>query len=230
MTGTCILDECLITAYIRHFGGYIFYYRKQTNVLKKYQLTFLVLSKGGVNVRSDYCDKQFFILVLAALTLENRLAVLVSLYTGLRIGDVLSLKTEQIRKQRFTVIESKTGKKRRIRLSDELLDDLLKISGKIYVFSNRCDYRKPRTRQAVYKDLKRACDLLRISKTVNISPHSARKIYAVELRYSDKVDLKRVQELLNHSSEAVTMIYAMADELTRRSHTEKQLSTVSLPC
>lgn len=181
-------------------------------------------------MRSDYCDKQFFILVLAALTLENRLAVLVSLYTGLRISDVLSLKTEQIRKQRFTVIESKTGKKRRIRLSDELLDDLLKISGKIYVFSNRCDYRKPRTRQAVYKDLKRACDLLRISKTVNISPHSARKIYAVELRYSDKVDLKRVQELLNHSSEAVTMIYAMADELTRRSHTEKQLATVSLPC
>lgn len=181
-------------------------------------------------MRTDYCEKQFFLIVLGALTLENRLAVLVSLYTGLRISDVLSLKTEQIKKQRFTVIESKTGKKRKIRLSNDLLDDLLKISGKIYVFSNRLDYRKPRTRQAVYKDLKRACDLFRISKTLTISPHTARKIYAVELRYDDKINLSRVQELLNHSSEAVTMIYAMADELTRKSHTEKQLATVSMPC
>lgn len=181
-------------------------------------------------MRTDYCDKQFFIIILGALTLENRLAVLVSLYTGLRINDVLSLKTEQIKKQRFTVIEEKTGKKRKIRLSDDLLDDLLKISGKIYVFSNRCDYRKHRTRQAVYKDLKRACELFRISKTLTITPHTARKIYAVELRYDDKIDLKKVQELMNHSSEAVTMIYAMADELTRKNHTKKQLETVTLPC
>lgn len=181
-------------------------------------------------MRADYCEKSFFIIILAALTIENRLAILVSLYTGLRINDVLSLKTEQIRKQRFTVVESKTGKKRKIRLSDDLLDDLLKIAGKIYVFSNRLDYRKHRTRQAVYKDLKRACELFRISKTLTITPHSARKIYAVELRYDDRIDLKRVQELLNHSSEAVTMIYAMADELTRKSHTEKQLQTVSPLC
>ena len=162
------------------------------------------------------------------MNVENRLAVLVSLYTGLRISDVLNLKTEQIRKQRFSVRELKTGKVRHIRLSNELLDDLLAISGKIYVFSNRLDYRKPRTRQAVYKDLKRACELLRISKTMKITPHTARKIYAVNLRYDDKMDLKKIQSLLNHSSEAVTMIYAMADELTRRSHTESQLKTAML--
>lgn len=179
-------------------------------------------------MKADYCEKNFFMIVLAALTLENRLAVLVSLYTGLRISDVLNLKTEQIRKQRFSVRELKTGKIRHIRLSNELLDDLLAISGKIYVFSNRLDYRKPRTRQAVYKDLKRACDLLRISKTLTISPHTARKIYAVNLRYDDKMDLKKIQGLLNHSSEAVTMIYAMADELTRKSHTESQLKTAKL--
>ena len=179
-------------------------------------------------MKADYCEKNFFMIVLLALTLENRLAVLVSLYTGLRISDVLNLKTEQIRKQRFSVRELKTGKVRHIRLSNELLDDLLAISGKIYVFSNRMDYRKPRTRQAVYKDLKRACELLRISKTMKITPHTARKIYAVNLRYDDKMDLKKIQGLLNHSSEAVTMIYAMADELTRRSHTESQLKTATL--
>lgn len=177
-------------------------------------------------MRTDYCEPKFFLVVLGALTVENRLAVLVSLYTGLRISDVLSLKTDDVRKQRFSVRESKTGKLRKIRLSNELTDDLLKIAGKIYVFSNRLDYRKPRTRQAVYKDLKRACELLRISKSLTISPHTARKIYAVKLRYDDKFDLNRIQELMNHSSEAVTMIYAMADELTRKSHTQAQLDTM----
>ena len=181
-------------------------------------------------MKSDYCEKRFFTLILMALTRENQLAILVSLYTGLRISDVLSLKTEDVRKQRFSVRESKTGKLKKIRLSNELTDDLLKIAGKIYVFSNRLDYRKPRTRQAVYKDLKRACEVFRISKTMTITPHSARKIYAVELRYSDRVDLKKIQSLLNHSSEAVTMIYAMADELTRKSHTEKQLKSATLLC
>ena len=44
----------------------------------------------------------------------------------------------------------------------------------------------------------------------NIGPHSARKVYAVELlaKYGDIV---RVRRALNHSSEAVTLIYALAD-------------------
>lgn len=177
--------------------------------------------------RSDYCDSNFFLVVLGALTRENRLAVLVSMHTGLRISDVLALRTEDIKKQRFSVVEQKTGKRRKIRLSDRLLDDLLRISGKIYVFENRCDYRKHRTRQAVYKDLKRASNLLRVSTTITISPHTARKIYAVEA-YKMKPNMKHIKELLNHDSEAVTMIYAMADQLTERSHTPKQMDTINL--
>lgn len=178
--------------------------------------------------RSDYVDEGFFKVVLGALTAENRLAVLTSMYTGLRIGDVLNLKTEQVRKQRFSVVEQKTGKTRKICLSTALMDDLLKVAGTIYVFPNRLDYRKPRTRQAVYKDIKRAGKLLRISTTVNVSPHSARKIYSVQA-YRTSGDLYRVQKLLNHSSEAVTILYAMADKLTERHHTQKQLESVKSP-
>ena len=177
--------------------------------------------------RSDYVDDHFFMTVLGALTRENRLAVLVSLYTGLRISDVLSLKTEQVRSQRFTVTETKTGKKRKIRLSDALTADLLRIAGSIYVFENRFDFKRHRTRQAVYKDLRRACKLLRVSETLTVSPHTARKIYAVKT-YRDKADIKKVQELLQHEKEAVTLVYAMADELTRRSHTPRQLESAKL--
>lgn len=178
-------------------------------------------------MRSDYIDPNYFLVILGALTRENRLAVLVSMYTGLRISDVLSLKTEQIRKQRFTVKEQKTGKAKKIRLSNELVEDLLKISGKIYVFSNRLDERKTRTRQAVYKDIQRACKLLRVSSSYVVSPHSARKIYAVNI-YRDRLDIRKVKSLLNHESEAVTMVYAMADQLTERGHTERQKLSVTL--
>lgn len=49
----------------------------------------------------------------------------------------------------------------------------------------------------------------------NIGPHSARKIFAVDL-YRRTGDLEAVRKALNHSDQAVTMLYAMADELTTR--------------
>lgn len=150
--------------------------------------------------------------------LENRLALIVSLTTGLRIDDVLSLRRKDIIKQRFTIHEMKTNKPRKVSLSKELQSDLLYICGRYYVFEHRTDPKKHRTRQAVYKDLKRACKLFRISECVNISPHSARKIYSVGI-YRTTAKIDTVKKLLNHSNEAVTMLYAMADKVTEE-HTK----------
>lgn len=164
-------------------------------------------------MRSGFMEINEFEHVLAALTPPNRLACEVSACTGLRIGDALNLRTGKLG-ERMTVRELKTGKTRRIRLPSELLDRLVAQAGKIYVFEGRENYRKPRTRQAVYKDLERAARLFRVRGT-HISPHSARKIYAVT-EYRRTGSLQRVKELLNHSDEAVTMLYAMADEMTER--------------
>ena len=168
--------------------------------------------------RADWVSPDVFGHILFALTHENKLAIITSMTTGLRISDVLSLRTCEL-KERFTITEQKTLKHRKVRLSPALLDELLKIAGKIYVFEHRTDPRKHRTRQAVYKDIKRACKLFRV--TLNVTTHTARKMYSVT-EYKRTCDIKRVQELLNHSSEAVTMIYALADELTEREATEKQ--------
>lgn len=169
---------------------------------------------GGDYIRADYIDPVNFEHILAALTPQNRLAIQVSLATGLRISDVLNLRTECLQRARTTVRELKTGKTRRIYLPAQLRDELMHIAGRYYVFEGRLDAKKPRTRQAVYKDLKRAQGILRI-KNSQISPHTARKIYAVEAlgKYGN---LAKVQELLNHQDEAVTMVYAMADVLTAR--------------
>lgn len=165
-------------------------------------------------VRADYVDRVEFGHLLAALMPPNRLALEVSLATGLRISDVLNMRTDQL-KERMTVRELKTGKTRRVRLPAELYARCLAQAGKVWVWEGRQDWRKHRTRQAVYKDLKRAAALFRLPRGLQISPHTARKVYAVT-QYQTGHSLQRVQQLLQHSNEAVTMIYAMADELTAR--------------
>lgn len=145
--------------------------------------------------------------VLAALTPANALVMRVALHTGLRVGDILALKTGQL-KQRFWVTESKTGKHRQIGLPEPLLSDLKKNAGPVWVFTGR-NGDTHRSRQAVWKDVKRAAKALRLPQ--NVGPHSARKVYAVELleKYGD---IDRVRRALNHSSLAVTLVYAMADK------------------
>lgn len=151
--------------------------------------------------------------LLLALTEPNRLAVEMSMRYGMRIGDVLATKTEDVRKGRWTYKEEKTGKTRRITLSDTLQCRLLQQAGRIYCFEHRTDYKRHRSRQAVYKDIKRAAAAFRCKR--NIAPHSYRKTYAVNAYNKYGHDMKRVQKLLNHSSEAVTMLYALADKLSQ---------------
>ena len=154
--------------------------------------------------------------ILAALMPENKLACEISLATGLRIGDVLAIKTEKLLKSggRFTVKEEKTGKSRSVRIPAQLLEKALKIAGRFYVFENRLNPKKHRTRQAVYKDIKRAAKFFRF--TENISCHSLRKSYAVEQYRKSGGNLEKVKKLLNHSDEAVTYIYALADCLDKK--------------
>lgn len=145
--------------------------------------------------------------ILAMLTPINRLVMRVALHTGLRISDVLALRTAQLA-PRFWVTESKTGKRRQIGLPGPLLDDLRAAAGDVWVFPGR-DPAKPRSRQGVWKDVKRAARACRLPQ--NVGTHSARKVYAVELMHKYG-DIDRVRRALNHSSDSVTLIYALADQ------------------
>ena len=155
--------------------------------------------------------------VLAALMPQNRLAIMVAMETGLRIGDVLALRTEQVEKgQRFTVKEQKTGKSRRVRLSRPLWEKCLANAGRYWVFEGRCSPRKHRTRAAVYKDIHRTAKLFKASgvvpKKANVGTHTARKVWAVD-QYRKCPDIERLQRQMNHSSPAITMVYAIADHI-----------------
>ena len=165
-------------------------------------------------MRTDWIPKGEMIHILAALSPENRLACEISLATGLRIDDVLALTPGRVRRQRFTIREEKTGKTRLIRLPNDLVKRCLACAGQHYVFEGRLDGRKHRTRQAVFKDLKRVAAAFNLKK--NVAPHSLRKIYAVDEFEKSGGNLRRVQKLLNHDSEAVTLLYAMANIVSKR--------------
>lgn len=174
---------------------------------------------GGKNMRTGYVERDVFELLLTALMPANRLALTVSLTTGLRITDVLNLRTYDLqRTARPTITERKTGKRRRVYFPRALRDEMLRQAGRYFIFEGRFSETRPRTRQAVFKDLKRVAKLYRIDGEkirANVAPHSARKIYAVQ-DYRTHGSLERVRRLLNHDSEAVTALYALADRLERK--------------
>ena len=147
----------------------------------------------------------------------NATVMRTALHTGLRIGDVLALKTEQLA-PRFWITEAKTGKRRQVGLPKPLLAEIKAGAGDIWAFPGR-DPTKHRTRQAVWHDVKRAAKLFRFK--MNATPHSFRKLYAVRM-LERTGDLEAVQKSLNHTFPSTTMIYAMANVFGRKKRKKKR--------
>ena len=171
-------------------------------------------------------------LILATMLPVNRLAVEVSLSTGLRISDVLSLKTETVqRTARPYVRDSKTGKNHRIYLTAELRTQLLAQAGSIWVFEGRLDPKKHRTRQTVYKDMEHAVAVVKRAQQVdrgkNISPHSARKCAAVRAYQRGGLEAARAMLVHDPDHPMVTMLYALSDELPSSKRCRKRKAATS---
>ena len=175
--------------------------------------------KGGLLVRSDYIQTDTISHLLWALMPCDKIICEVALATGWRIDDILNIKTEQVvkalKKKRpsITIIEKKTKKHSTKYLSKAILEQMFDISGRVFVFEGRDDYRKHRSRQAVFLDLKRAAK--RFNLKISLSPHSLRKNYAVYLRQQG-YSLTQIQEALNHDNALTTMLYAFADEMSNK--------------
>ena len=156
--------------------------------------------------------------VFAALTPGNRLVCRVAVHTGLRVGDVLAIPTAKLGTQ-FWVTEQKTGKRRRVNLPRELVEDIRAQAGPEWAFPGVRDPGKHRTRQAVWADVKRAAKAFRMPQNVGV--HSLRKRYAVQQLERSRGNYKRVQQLLNHADMATTMIYAMSYQLYKAKYGER---------
>jgi len=128
--------------------------------------------------------------------------------TGLRIGDVLSLKRGSIikdgKRYRFNIVAQKTGKKRTFTVPNQVygfIEDYCEIAG---IEDGETIF--PITVRAVQKHLARICDYLGDGYG-NISTHSFRKRFASEAYEKSGNDIELVRRLLQHSSVSVTSRY-----------------------
>ena len=166
---------------------------------------------------TEYLYRQEIERVLSALMPQNQLIVKVMLHTGMRLSDALALRSEGLSTSGWYK-EAKTGKKRRYGLPRPLLEAIQEQAGPDWAFPGR-KKGTHKTRQAVWRDIKRASVAFRLPQ--NVGAHSMRKVYAVQLmkKYGD---LERVKRNLNHASGSVTAIYAMADMLLDRKLKERE--------
>ena len=144
---------------------------------------------------------------------DNVLAMRVSLETGLRIDDVLSLKPENISNDcTIYCTAKKTGKRAVKKIPKKLYKQLRANSGKCWVFPSPKNENKHRTRQAVWRDIKNAGK--KNGNANGVSPHSARKTYAVDTMHEKGINA--VQRELQHSRLDTTMLYAFSDLMVGR--------------
>lgn len=139
---------------------------------------------------------------------NNRVATALVIQSnlGLRIGDVLNLRLNNIVKDgeryRLDIVEDKTEKQRTFTVPIEIynyikmycLENNIKPSAKIFDISDR----------AIQKHLKIVCDYLGVE---GISTHSFRKYFATNIYVNNNYNIVLVKELLQHSSVAITQKY-----------------------
>lgn len=101
-------------------------------------------------MRTTYANRAQLGHVLAALMPENRLVMQLCIATGLRVSDVLELRTADL-KRRQTVRQKKTGKTRRVQWPTALYEQMEQGAGRLWVFESRTDPKRHRTRKAPHK-------------------------------------------------------------------------------
>ena len=147
-----------------------------------------------------------------------KISLLVALgcFTGLRISDILALRWKQIlNSEEFTIVEKKTGKKRVIRLNQQLQKHIsecyehinpIGINAPILVSQKGTIFSIQRI-NVILKEVKKKYRL----KVKNFSCHSLRKTFGRQVynmnAENSELALVKLMELFNHSSVAITKRY-----------------------
>jgi integrase len=163
----------------------------------------LSFSVGNSNARDRWLTskEEQFLLSAATNPFWLRSMLLVALHTGMRQGEILGLKWQNVdlKRRMVRVVKSKNGEKRGIPMSDTLFGVLKgisvrDISGRVFPIS--------------YSSVRHAYDKL-VAKTCfeDFHFHDLRHTFATRL-VQNGVDLYKVKELLGHKSISMTMRYA----------------------
>lgn len=163
--------------------------------------------------KSEYIGLEEWELIEKIVPENIRYIIEIMLSTGMRVGDVVNLRPSQIDGNVVEYVAQKTGKAHRAVLNAR---SALRMAQPpycrgVWVFESNKDPRKHVSRQNVWYHIKAA--QRKLSLPVNVSPHSARKTFAVDL--FNKKGLDETREELQHDSLSTTLLYAFADKLGR---------------
>jgi len=137
---------------------------------------------------------------------------IIGLNTGLRIGDIIPLKVEDVRnKSHITLREEKTNKIKVFPINPQLRSELDKYTSGMenheYLFPsrqrNRDGVRSHITRVQAYRYIKNVAEELGIE---NFGIHSFRKSFGY-FYYQETKDIVKLMQIFNHSSQNVTRRY-----------------------
>lgn len=149
--------------------------------------------------------------------LRYYLLFVIGINTGLRIGDILSLKVSHFVNEKgglnkyLILNEEKTGKLRKIAINTAVHKALKSFLSHFkselgeYIFSSRKVKNMPISKTQAYRVLNEAAQHCNIS--INFGTHTLRKTWSYHTYKTTGNNIGLVMELLNHSSQAVTLRY-----------------------
>lgn len=130
----------------------------------------------------------------------------IGINTGLRVSDILRLKTSDVKdRTHITIVEQKTKKEKRFKINNELQSEIQKYTSDMhfydYLFPSRSGGHLKRV--MAYKILNEAG---RKAGLTEIGTHTLRKTFGYHF-YQKTKDIALLQQLFNHSAPSVTLRY-----------------------
>lgn len=143
---------------------------------------------------------------------RNYILYVFGIETGLRISDMLPLRKKDVIGSHLNMVEKKTKKQKRIKLSQFLKDELDKYTRNmrnvdfLFPSQKKTDLGKPKAISRIRVDqiLKDAAEAIGYYET--ISAHSLRKTFGYNF-YREFGDVASLMKIFNHSRETVTLFY-----------------------
>lgn len=140
--------------------------------------------------------------------------------TGLRVSDLCKLKKEQVlNNNRPTITAQKTGKKKRIFISEknsELIKQLVSsdTSGSEYLFPSPSNPRLPISRQAVHKAFSIAS--AKAGVTHSVGTHCMRKKYAKRTFKRTGNDIIALKQAMQHNNLSDSALYLLSPKENKK--------------
>ncbi len=145
---------------------------------------------------------------------RNYMLLVLGINLAFRIEDILQLKVDNFKNGSVYTREFKTKKEQSFELHPSLVKDIEnyinrnKIIEGEYLFKSRQGVNLPITRQRAWQIIKSLAEEVKVNYPIGC--HSLRKYFA-RCYYEKTGDIIGLKEMLNHSSERVTLLYICWD-------------------